>query len=62
MEEDMQDCMHCVKKKNENKGKATSKLTKAGPTFPPPGWWFMLSVGPILELAFLMSGAVAVPG
>lgn len=26
-------------------------------TFPPPGWYLMLSVDPILERTFLMSGA-----
>lgn len=32
------------------------------PTFPPPGWYFMLSVEPILERTLRMSGAGAVPG
>lgn len=35
---------------------------KGGPTFPPPGWCFMLSVEPILERALRMSGGGAVPG
>lgn len=34
----------------------------AGPTFPPPGWCFMLSVEPILERALRTSGAGAVLG
>lgn len=32
------------------------------PTFPPPGWCFMLSVEPILERTLRMSGAGAVAG
>lgn len=35
---------------------------RAAPTFPPPGWCFMLSVEPILERALRMSGAGAVLG
>lgn len=33
-----------------------------GPTFPPPGWCFMLSVEPILERTLRMSGPGAVLG
>lgn len=34
----------------------------AGPTFPPPGWCFMLSVEPTLERTLRTSGAGAVAG
>ncbi|KAF3836179.1 hypothetical protein F7725_028737 [Dissostichus mawsoni] len=46
-------------------GQNTHVIMKAavgGPTFPPPGWCFMLSVEPILERTLRMSGAGAVPG
>lgn len=35
-----------------------SNSAVTGRTFPPPGWCFMLSVEPIFERAFRMSGAV----
>lgn len=41
--------------------KAADEAT-VGPTFPPPGWCFMLSVEPILERTLRTSGAGAVPG
>lgn len=36
----------------------TPLFREAEETFPPPGWCFMLSVEPILERTFRMSGAV----
>lgn len=39
-----------------------SRGLEGGPTFPPPGWCFMLSVEPILERALRMSGAGAALG
>lgn len=38
----------------------TPLLSEDEDTFPPPGWCFMLSVDPILERTFRMSGAVVV--
>lgn len=35
---------------------------QSGPTFPPPGWYFMLSVDPILERTFFRSGVGALIG
>lgn len=43
--------------------RVSSSITDARPlTFPPPGWYFMLSVEPILERTLRMSGAGAVLG
>lgn len=35
---------------------------RSAPTFPPPGWYFMLSVDPILERTFFRSGVGALMG
>lgn len=53
--------IHAVKSKRPVRCTRADEA-EAGPTFPPPGWCFMLSVEPILERTLRMSGAGAVPG